>query len=153
MDKKPSLESEYQAARERYAQLGVSTEAALNQLAGISISLHCWQGDDVGGFESRSQDLEGSGLQITGRYPGKARTLDELRTDLLQAYRLIPGRHRLNLHAIYGDFGSQPVDRDRITPEHYQSWMEWAHLHKLKLDFSDSVGVAGPFIFGRAAEE
>ncbi len=136
MEKKTSLESEYLAVQERYAQLGVSTDAALSQLAGVSISLHCWQGDDVGGFESRDQRLEGSGLQVTGHYPGKARTLDELRSDLCQAYQLIPGHHRLNLHAMYGDFGGKPVDRDRIAPEHFQSWMEWARLQKLNLDFN-----------------
>lgn len=136
MEKKPSLESNYWAAQERYAQLGVSTEKALGQLAEVSISLHCWQGDDVGGFEPCSQGLAGSGLQVTGLYPGRARTLAELRSDLLQAYRLIPGHHRLNLHAMYGDFEAQPVDRDGIAVEHFQSWTEWARLHKLKLDFN-----------------
>ncbi len=135
-DKDSYFESEYQQAQERYARLGVSTEKVLDELAKVSISMHCWQGDDVSGFESRSPGLESSGLQVTGLYPGKARTLDELRSDLLQAYRLIPGRHRLNLHAMYGDFKGQRVDRDVIAVEHFQSWMEWARQHKLNLDFN-----------------
>ncbi len=93
----------YELARQRFAELGVSTEDALAKLADVPISLHCWQGDDVGGFESTGEEI-GGGLAVTGNYPGKARTPDELRQDLEQAYSLIPGRHRLNLHASYGEF-------------------------------------------------
>ena len=98
---------QYTWASEVYASWGVDTEAALKSLATIPISLHCWQGDDVGGFESGGGALSGGGIQATGNYPGKARSLQELRQDLDKALSLIPGRHRLNLHAIYADFGRQ----------------------------------------------
>jgi L-rhamnose isomerase len=106
------IQSAYALAQERYAAIGVDTAAALARLAAVPISLHCWQGDDVGGFESRQGEL-GGGLAVTGNYPGKARTADELRQDLDQTYRLIPGRHRLNLHAIYLEC-ERPVARDEI---------------------------------------
>ena len=125
----------YTYAQETYAALGVDTESALRQLATVPISLHCWQGDDVGGFE-QAGDLSGSGLAATGNYPGKARSIDELRRDLEQAYRLIPGRHRLNLHASYGDFGGRKVDRDAIGVEQFQSWIDWAKARGLGLDFN-----------------
>ena len=125
----------YELARERYAALGVDTEAALVALRGIPISLHCWQGDDVGGFESEA-GLTGGGIQATGNYPGKARTADELRSDLEQALRHIPGRHRVNLHAIYSETGGQPVERDRLGPEHFSGWIDWAKSQKLGLDFN-----------------
>ena len=131
-----ALEQRYRDAEQRYAEIGVSTSEALRRLAGIPLSLHCWQGDDVGGFESGAKSLEGSGIQVTGAYPGKARTLQELRADIRQAFALIPGSHRLNLHAMYGDFGGTPVDRDRIEPRHFQSWREWAGDEGLKLDFN-----------------
>src|SRR3954452_13629780 len=118
------IEQTYTLARERYADLGVDTEVAIERLATIPISLHCWQGDDVGGFESAGAQLSGGGIQATGHYPGKARSLDELRSDLDQVFALLPGRHRLNLHAIYGDFGGKKVERDAITPAHFQSWMD-----------------------------
>lgn len=125
----------YSLARETYGALGVDTEAALKRLATVSISLHCWQGDDVGGFESAG-DLSGSGLAATGNYPGKARTIEELRSDLELAYKLIPGKHRLNLHACYGDFGGKKVDRNAITVAQFQSWIDWAKAHGLGLDFN-----------------
>lgn len=125
----------YTFAQESYAKLGVDTEAALKRLATVAISLHCWQGDDVGGFESAG-DLSGSGLAATGNYPGKARTIDELRSDLELAYKLIPGKHRLNLHACYGDFGGKKVDRNAITVAQFQSWIDWAKQHGLGLDFN-----------------
>ncbi len=128
------IEQAYELARERYEALGVHTEAAMKRLAGIAISLHCWQGDDVGGFENSGQSL-GGGLAVTGNYPGKARTPVELRRDLETAYRLIPGTHRLNLHASYGEF-SQPVGRDRIQPEHFAGWMDWAKARGICLDFN-----------------
>ncbi len=126
----------FAAARETYAALGVDVEAALATLARTPISLHCWQGDDVGGFERAGATLEGGGIQATGNYPGKARTLDELRSDLDAALALIPGRHRLNLHAIYGDFGGRKVERDAIGVEHFQSWIDWAKARGLGLDFN-----------------
>lgn len=133
-----SIRKAYDAARERYNSFGVDTEAALKTLLGIPLSLHCWQGDDVGGFEKPAAILSGGGIQVTGNYPGKARTVDELRKDLDQAYRLIAGHHRLNLHAIYGEFGGKLVDRDEITPAHFRGWIEWARQHQLKLDFNST---------------
>ena len=125
----------FDLARERYAGLEVNVNQALNSLSQISISLHCWQGDDVGGFENIGGTL-GGGLAVTGNYPGKARTPDELRADLEKAYSLIPGKHRLNLHAMYGEFGGKKVDRDDITPEHFKNWIAWAKKNGLGLDFN-----------------
>ncbi len=126
----------YTLAREAYAACGIDVEKALATLATIPISLHCWQGDDVGGFERAGATLEGGGIQATGNYPGKARTIAELRQDLDAALALIPGRHRLNLHAIYGDFGGKKVDRNAVGPEHFQGWIDWAKARGLGLDFN-----------------
>ncbi|MBS0664157.1 MAG: L-rhamnose isomerase [Verrucomicrobia bacterium] len=126
----------YALAREAYASFGIDTEQVLATLAATPISLHCWQGDDVGGFERAGATLEGGGIQATGNYPGKARTLAELRQDLDTALSLIPGKHRLNLHAIYGDFGGKKVERNAIGPEHFQSWIDWAKSRGLGLDFN-----------------
>lgn len=115
----------YRLAAERYAALGVDAEAALARLSEVAVSVHCWQGDDVAGFEGTGAALSG-GIAVTGSYPGRARTVDELRADLDQAYRLIPGRHRLNLHASYGEFGGRAVDRDAVAPEHFTGWADWA---------------------------
>src|SRR5215813_10904278 len=125
------IASAYEAAKERYAALGVDVEAALQNLESIPISLHCWQGDDVGGFETAGAQLSGGGIQATGNYPGKARTIAELRSDLERALSLIPGRHRLNLHACYLDNGGRYVDRDEIEPRHFQSWIDWAKANRL----------------------
>jgi L-rhamnose isomerase len=131
-----AVEKGYALSREKYAGLGVDTDKALSRLQAVSLSLHCWQGDDVGGFEASARDLQGSGLQVTGSYPGKARNVDELRADLRQAFALIPGRHRLNLHAMYGEFGGRRVDRNEIEPGHFRGWVEWAKQESLKLDFN-----------------
>jgi L-rhamnose isomerase len=130
-----AIQAAYAAARERYAALGVDTEAALARLATVPISLHCWQGDDVGGFEHAGNSL-GGGLAVTGNYPGKARTPDELRADLDQAFAMLPGSHRLNLHAFYGEFGGRPVDRDAINVEHFQRWIDWAKSRRIGMDFN-----------------
>lgn len=122
-------------ARERYVALGVDVESALRTLAGIPISLHCWQGDDVSGFENPTAAL-GGGLAVTGNYPGKARTPAELRMDLGKALSLIPGKHRVNLHAIYGEFGGRKVERNEIGPAHFRNWTAWAREHGLGLDFN-----------------
>ncbi len=131
-----SIDAAYQLASQKYAALGVDTEAALRRLATIPVSLHCWQGDDVGGFESPGAELSGGGIQATGNYPGKARTIPELRSDLEKALSLIPGRHRLNLHACYLDHGGRTVDRDQIEPRHFQSWIDWAKANRLGMDFN-----------------
>jgi L-rhamnose isomerase len=127
----------YALARERYAGIGVDADAALKALAKIPISLHCWQGDDVGGFENPGGAL-GGGLAATGNYPGKARTADELRADLDQAYALIPGSHRLNLHAIYAETGAKAVSRDALEPRHFARWIDWARQKKHGVDFNPS---------------
>jgi len=129
------IEAAYRLAQERYAALGVDTEHALTRLSGVSLSLHCWQGDDVGGFESAGGEL-GGGLAATGNYPGKARTAGELRSDLDQAYRLIPGKHRLNLHAIYAETGGKQVERNELLPEHFSAWVAWAKANGHGLDFN-----------------
>jgi L-rhamnose isomerase len=125
----------FSLAKERYARLDVDVGRALKTLETVPISLHCWQGDDVGGFENFGIGL-GGGLVATGNYPGKARTPDELRADLEKAFSVIPGRHRLNLHAFYGEFGGKKVDRDEITPEHFKNWIAWAKKNGLGLDFN-----------------
>jgi L-rhamnose isomerase len=129
------IEKSFSLARERYSELGVDVDRALKILAKIPVSLHCWQGDDVGGFEHSGGSL-GGGLVATGNYPGKARTPQELRADLEQAYALIPGKHRLNLHAFYGEFGGKKVDRDEIEPKHFSNWIAWAKQNRLGLDFN-----------------
>ena len=126
----------YSFASEIYAAQGVDTEAALQKLANIPLSLHCWQGDDVGGFENPEAGLTGGGIQATGSYPGKARTLDELRQDLDKAFSLLPGKHRLNLHACYADLGGKKVERNALTVAHFQSWIDWSKKHGLGLDFN-----------------
>ena len=127
----------FDIAVERYAAVGVDVNKALEDLKKISLSLHCWQADDVAGFENPDGQLSG-GIQATGNYPGKARNIEELRADILKAASYIPGTQRLNLHAIYGDFGGQNVDRDQIEPKHFQSWMEWAKKNNMKLDFNST---------------
>ena len=126
----------YAAARDRYAALGVDTEHAIETLAAIPISINCWQGDDVRGFEDPSDGLSTGGIQVTGGFPGRARTIPELQADLAKALSLIPGRHRVNLHAMYGDFGGRRVDRDSIEPRHFQGWVDWAESTNIHLDFN-----------------
>ena len=126
----------YEIARERYAALGVDTDKAIDILEKTPISLHCWQTDDVVGFE-RNQALSG-GIQTTGNYPGRARNIEEVRSDVLFAKSLIAGSHRLNLHEIYGDFGGTFVDRDQVEVKHFESWIQWARENGLKLDFNST---------------
>jgi L-rhamnose isomerase len=128
------IEQAYELARERYAEHGVDTGKAMDRLRRIAISLHCWQGDDVGGFESDA-GLSGGGIMATGAYPGKARTPDELRTDLDKTLHLIPGRHRLNLHAMYAEMKTK-VDRNALEPEHFAGWVQWARANGLGMDFN-----------------
>jgi L-rhamnose isomerase len=132
-----TIETAYQGAIGRYAELGVDTEAALERLASVPISLHCWQGDDVGGFEDPDRGLSG-GIMATGNYPGKARTATELRQDLDLAYSLIPGRHRLNLHAMYLE-ADRKVPRNEIEPDHFVGWLSWAKENGHGIDFNPSL--------------
>lgn len=131
------LERSFSLAKQRYAELGVDVSNALSQLSGIPISLHCWQGDDVGGFEDSGLAL-GGGLAATGNYPGKARTPDELRTDLQRALSLIPGKHRLSLHSSYAETHGKRIERDELQPENFHGWIDWAKSHGLGLDFNQT---------------
>jgi L-rhamnose isomerase len=137
MESSASLEKSYELAKQRYAQLGVDTDAALKRLQEIPISIQCWQGDDVGGFESAG-GLSGGGIMATGNYPGRARTPDELRADAAKAFSLIPGKHRFSLHAIYLEHGGKRVERDEVSPAHFQGWMDWAAGLGIGLDFNST---------------
>ncbi len=128
----------YEMAKARYAEVGVDTDAAVAALARVPISLHCWQGDDIAGFERAGGDV-GGGLAVTGNYPGKARNPDELRADLDKAYSLIPGAHRLSLHAIYAETGGVAVSRDQLQPEHFAAWIDWAKARGHGLDFNPTL--------------
>ena len=130
------IEKTYEQAKQRYAELGVDTEKAMEKLRGIAISLHCWQGDDVGGFD-KAQETLGGGIMATGAYPGKARTADELRMDLEKALSLIPGKHRLNLHAMYAETKGK-VERNKLAPENFTTWIDWAKANGLGMDFNGS---------------
>ena len=127
----------YEDAKTLYTSLGVNVEQAVEKLKNLSISIHCWQADDVTGFENPDGELTG-GIQTTGNYPGKARTIEELKKDLEKVLSLIPGKHRISLHATYGDFAGVFVDRDKIEPKHFQSWIDWAKENDVKLDFNST---------------
>ncbi len=136
MNKKEMVEKAYELAKLQYAPLGVNTDAILDQLKDIQISLHCWQTDDVSGFEKPDSHLSGGGIQVTGNYPGKSKTINQVKQDIEKVLQLLPGKQRFNLHAIYGDFGGVLVDRDQIEPKHFQSWIDWAKKLKIGLDFN-----------------
>ena len=129
------ISTAYSIAKERYAALGVDTDLAMARLEKVALSLQCWQGDDVTGFENSSEAL-GGGLAATGNYPGKARDAHELRRDFDQVFRLVPGRHRLNLHAIYAETGGKKVERNALRPEHFAGWVDWAKTNHHGLDFN-----------------
>ena len=135
--KEQNILNAYENARERYAALGVDTDKVLETMQNFHLSLHCWQADDVMGFERHAGALTG-GIQTTGNYPGRARNIDELRQDILKAASYIPGTHRLNLHETYGDFKDEVVDRDQVEPRHFQSWIEWGKEHGMKIDFNST---------------
>ncbi len=135
---KDHTERMYKMASDAYAELGVDVEAALKSLEGVAISLHCWQGDDVSGFENLGEGLSGGGIQATGNYPGKARNADELRSDLDLALSLIPGRHRLNLHALYAETGGHKVARNELEAAHFSNWIDWARSNGIGLDYNGS---------------
>ncbi|HPO11991.1 MAG TPA: L-rhamnose isomerase [Candidatus Hydrogenedentes bacterium] len=130
-----NIETAFSNAKEIYALYGVDAEKALDTLAQIPVSLNCWQGDDVGGFENIAS-ADGGGIQATGNYPGKAKTADQLRQDAEKTFSLIPGRHRFNLHAMYGETGGKKVDRDALLPEHFSRWIDWAKSLGIGLDFN-----------------
>ncbi len=136
MNEKQIIEA-YENAKKQYAAIGVNVEDAVNKLNNLSISIHCWQADDVKGFENPNAELTG-GIQATGNYPGKARTIKEMRSDFEKVFSLIPGKHRISLHAIYGDFNGEFVDRDQIEPKHFQSWIDWALENDVKIDFNST---------------
>lgn len=133
--KEQQIYQAFEYARVRYAELGVDVEKAMAQLDKLPVSLHCWQTDDVRGFEDGDGELTG-GIQTTGNYPGRARTISEVRADIDKAMSLIPGEHRVNIHAFYGDFKGEKVDRDQIEPRHFKSWIDWAKEKNYKLDFN-----------------
>ena len=133
---KDRIEKAYELAKEQYATIGVDTEKAVERMKDVVISLHCWQTDDVGGFEKPDATLSGGGIQSTGNYPGKAKTIEQMRADLEKVMQLLPGKQRLNLHAIYGEFGGKLIDRDEIGVEHFQGWIDWAKAQGIGLDFN-----------------
>jgi L-rhamnose isomerase len=135
IDKK-AIENEYQYAKAQYSDLGVNIDEVLFKLDKINISLHCWQADDVGGFETPDAELGGGGIQVTGNYHGKAKTINQLRDDIEKAMSLLPGKQRLNLHAIYGDFQGEKIERDQIEVKHFQSWIDWAKKLGIGIDFN-----------------
>ena len=135
--KEELIKNAYEIAKQRYSELGVDTEKVLQQMQDFHLSMHCWQADDVTGFENQAGELTG-GIQSTGNYPGKARNIDELRADIIKAKSLIPGTHRLNLHEIYGDFKGEIVDRDEVEPKHFESWIQWGKENNMKLDFNST---------------
>ncbi len=133
--KNARIEQEYQIAKQKYSELGVDADAAIHRLSQITLSLPCWQGDDVIGFESKKHQ-GGSAIQASGSFPGRARNADELRQDLTMALSLIPGQHRVNLHAIYGEFGTASPDRNEVDLKHFAGWVDWAKANRLHLDFN-----------------
>lgn len=136
--KKEQIIKAYEIARDEYAELGVDTDAVIKKLDELILSLHCWQTDDVGGFEKPDAELGGGGIQVTGNYPGKARNIAEMRADLEKVFSLLPGKQRLSLHAIYGEFGGELVDRDQIEVKHFQPWIDWARAQGIGLDFNST---------------
>lgn len=129
------IDKAYQAASQRYAQIGVDTEKALQILKDIPLSMHCWQGDDLTGFEG-NQGISDGGILATGSYPGKAQNADQLRMDIEKALSIIPGKHRVNLHAVYAETNGKKIDRNQLQPEHFGGWIDWAKQNKLGLDFN-----------------
>ncbi len=134
--KKELIKKTYDLAKRQYADLGVDTDMVIKEMEKVNISLHCWQTDDVGGFEKPGAELGGGGIQVTGNFPGKARTIEQMRSDLDKVMSLLPGKQRLNLHASYGEFGGKLVDRDKIEVKHFQGWINWAKKRGIGLDFN-----------------
>ncbi|WP_050180013.1 L-rhamnose isomerase [Domibacillus robiginosus] len=133
-----NVNEQYEAAKQAYAKWGIDVDNAIETLKKVPISIHCWQGDDIGGFEVNKSELSG-GIDVTGNYPGKATTPEELRADLEKALSLIPGKHRVNLHALYAETNGEAVDRDQLKPEHFDNWVKWAKENGLGLDFNPTL--------------
>ena len=133
-----NIKEKYEIAKEEYEKWGIDVEKVLEELIKVKISVHCWQGDDVGGFEVSQNELSG-GIAATGNYIGKARNAEELRKDLEKALSLIPGKHKINLHAIYAETGGEVVERDQLKPEHFKNWVQWAKKNDLGLDFNPTI--------------
>ncbi len=136
MNAEKRIENAYLIAKEQFAEIGVDCDKVLKEISKIRISLHCWQGDDVAGFEKSGKNLSDGGIQVTGAYPGKARNPEELRQDLSKALSLIPGKHKVNLHAIYAECGAKTVERDELDVSHFANWISWARKNSLGLDFN-----------------
>jgi L-rhamnose isomerase len=136
MTNKEFIQQSYNIAKQQYAELGIDTDGVIGKMKEVVISLHCWQTDDVSGFETPDAELSGGGIQVTGNYPGKSGNIEQMRTDLDKVLSLLPGKQRLNLHAIYGEFGGEMVDRNEITVEHFQGWIDWAKERGMGLDFN-----------------
>ena len=133
-----TVEGSYELAKEQYEKWGINVEEAIKEISKVPISIHCWQGDDISGFEIDQQELSG-GIDVTGDYPGKARTPEELRKDIEKTLSLIPGKHRINLHAIYAETNGEKVERDQLKPEHFQNWIDWAKENNVGLDFNPTL--------------
>lgn len=136
MANKELIKKAYQIAKQQYAELGIDTDLVISKMGNVVISLHCWQTDDVGGTETPDAELSGGGIQVTGNYPGKAKNITEMQADLDKVLSLLPGKQRLNLHSIYGDFGGKLVDRDKIEVKYYQKWIDWCKKHLMGMDFN-----------------
>ncbi|MBS4207835.1 L-rhamnose isomerase [Bacillus sp. FJAT-50079] len=133
-----NIQESYQYAKQVYEKWGINVDEVLETLKRVPISIHCWQGDDITGFEVNASELSG-GIDVTGNYPGKARNPEELRQDLEKALSLIPGQHRINLHAIYAETNGEVVERDKLEPKHFEHWVKWAKEHGLGLDFNPTL--------------
>ena len=133
-----TVKENFELAKKSYAKWGVRVDDVIETLKNVPISIHCWQGDDVGGFEVNKQELSG-GIDVTGNYPGKATTPEELRSDLEKALSLIPGKHRVNLHAIYAETNGEVVERDQLEPKHFENWVKWAKENGLGLDYNPTL--------------
>ena len=133
-----SIKENYEVAKKAYAKWDIDVDQVIEVLKNVPISVHCWQGDDIGGFEVNASELSG-GIDVTGNYPGKATNPEQLRQDLEKALSLIPGTHRVNLHALYAETDGVAVDRNELEPEHFKNWVEWAKEHGLGLDFNPTL--------------
>ncbi|MDQ0225627.1 L-rhamnose isomerase [Bacillus sp. 7586-K] len=133
-----TMKESFELAKKQYEKWGIQVDNVIETLKSVPISIHCWQGDDIGGFEVNKSELSG-GIDVTGNYPGKARTPEELRNDLEKALSLIPGKHRVNLHAIYAETNGEAVERDQLEPKHFENWVNWAKEHGLGLDFNPTL--------------